>query len=102
MILLSGGARAFVAAIRANELKAKTAMINAGLSFGGTCVNIGCVLSKTLLYAGEILYHAKHHGVPGVELEVKNFDFQRVVQDKLSLSISSKNLSVLFISFLLK
>lgn len=85
LIIIGGGAGAFAAAIRANELKAKTALINAGLPLGGTCVNVGCVPSKTLLYAGEILHHAKYHGVPGVELEIKNFDFQKVVQDELSL-----------------
>ena len=85
LIIIGGGAGAFAAAIRANELKAKTAIVNAGPPLGGTCVNVGCVPSKTLLYAGEILHHAKHHGVAGVELEVKNFDFQKVVQDELSL-----------------
>ncbi|MBI2038045.1 MAG: mercury(II) reductase [Candidatus Magasanikbacteria bacterium] len=85
LIIIGGGAGAFAAAIRANELKAKTAIVNAGLPLGGTCVNVGCVPSKMLLYAGEILHHAKHHGVAGVELEVKNFDFQKVVQDELSL-----------------
>ncbi|MBI2582880.1 mercury(II) reductase, partial [Candidatus Azambacteria bacterium] len=85
LIIIGGGAGAFAAAIRANELGAKTALINSGLPLGGTCVNVGCVPSKTLLYAGEILHHAKHHSIPGVELEVKNFDFQKVVQDELSL-----------------
>ncbi|MDP2704281.1 MAG: mercury(II) reductase [bacterium] len=85
LVIIGGGAGAFASAIRANELKAKTALVNAGLPLGGTCVNVGCVPSKTLLYAGEILHHAKHHGVAGVELEVKNFDFQKVVQDELSL-----------------
>jgi mercuric reductase len=85
LVIIGGGAGAFAAAIRANELGAKTVLVNAGLPLGGTCVNVGCVPSKTLLYAGEILHHAKHHGVPGVELEVKNFDFQKVVQDELSL-----------------
>src|SRR3989338_2119121 len=85
LIIIGGCAGAFAAAIRANELKAKTALVNAGLPLGGTCVNVGCVPSKTLLYAGEILHHSKHHGVAGVELEVKNFDFQKVVQDELSL-----------------
>ena len=80
-----GGAGALAAAIRANELKAKTAIINTGLPLGGTCVNVGCEPSKALLYAGEILHHAKHHPIPGVQLEVKNFDFQKVVQDELSL-----------------
>lgn len=85
LIIIGGGAGAFAAAIRANELKAKTAIVNAGLPLGGTCVNVGCVPSKTLLYAGEVLHHAKHHGIPGVELEVKSFDFHKVVQDELSL-----------------
>lgn len=38
---------AFAAAIRANELSAKTVMINTGLPIGGTCVNVGCIPSKT-------------------------------------------------------
>lgn len=85
LIIIGGGAGAFAAAIRANELGAKTALINAGLPLGGTCVNVGCVPSKTLLWAGENLHHATHHGIPGIELEVKNFDFQKVVQDELAL-----------------
>jgi len=85
LIIIGGGAGAFAAAIRANELGSKTALINSGLPWGGTCVNVGCVPSKTLLYAGEILHLAQHHGILGVELEVKNFDFQKVVQDELSL-----------------
>jgi mercuric reductase len=85
LIIIGGGAGAFAAAIGVNELKAKTAMINVGLPLGGTCVNVGCVPLKMLLHAGEVLHHTKHHGVPGIELEVKNFDFQKVVQDELSL-----------------
>lgn len=85
LIIIGGGAGAFAAAIRANELKAKTAIINAGLPLGGTCVNVGCVPSKTLLYASEVLHHATHHGVPGIELEIRYFNFQKVVQDELAL-----------------
>lgn len=83
--IIGGGAAAFAAAIRAHELGAKAVILNAGLPLGGTCVNVGCVPSKALMYAGEILHHAKHHGIPGVELEVKNFDFQKVVHDELAL-----------------
>lgn len=43
LIIVGGGAGAFAAAIRANELQAKTALVNAGLPLGGTCVNVGCV-----------------------------------------------------------
>lgn len=75
----------FAAAIHANELKAKTALINKGLPLGGTCVNVGCVPSKTLLWAGEILHNAQHHNIAGIELEVKKFDFQQIIKDELAL-----------------
>ncbi len=91
LIIIGGGAGAFGAAIRANELQAKTAMINAGLPLGGTCVNVGCVPSKTLLYAGEIMHLAKSHGIPGIELEVKKFDFRKVVRDELALVETLRN-----------
>lgn len=91
LIVIGGGAGAFGAAIRANELHANTAMINAGLPLGGTCVNVGCVPSKTLLYAGEVLRLARHHGIPGIELDVKRFDFQKVVQDELALVETLRN-----------
>ncbi len=85
LVIIGGGAGAFAAAIRANELKAKTALINKGLPLGGTCVNVGCVPSKTLLWAGEILHTAKYHNIAGIELEVKKFDFQQIIKDELSL-----------------
>lgn len=85
LVIIGGGAGAFGAAIRADELQAKTAMINAGLPLGGTCINVGCVPSKTLLHAGEILHLVRNHGIPGIELDVKKFDFKKVVQDELAL-----------------
>lgn len=85
LIIIGGGAGAFAAAIKANELGAKTLMVNHGLPLGGTCVNVGCVPSKTLLWAGEVMHQAKHHGIPGIDIEIKNFDFQKVVQDELDL-----------------
>lgn len=84
LIIIGGGAGAFSAAIRANELKAKTAMINYGLPLGGTCVNVGCVPSKTLLWVGEIL-NLVRQDIPGIDLEIKNFDFREVIKYELSL-----------------
>jgi len=91
LIILGGGAAAFAAAIKANELKTKTAIINYGLPAGGTCVNVGCVPSKLLLHAGEVLHMVKHHGVPGIELEVKNFDFNKVIEDELKIVKGFRN-----------
>lgn len=85
LIIIGGGAGAFAAAIKANELGAKTAFINAGLPLGGTCVNVGCVPSKTLLHAAELVHATKHHNVPGIELAVNNVDYAAVVADELAL-----------------
>lgn len=85
LIIIGGGAGAFAAAIKANELKAKTLMVNKGLPLGGTCVNVGCVPSKTLLWAGEVMHLAKNHKIPGIDIEVRSFDFATVVQHELDL-----------------
>ena len=91
LIILGGGASAFAAAIKANELRKKTVIINSGLPAGGTCVNVGCVPSKLLLHAGEVLHMVKHHGVPGIELEVKSFDFNKVIEDELKIVEDFRN-----------
>jgi mercuric reductase len=85
LIILGGGAGAFAAAIKANELGVNAALINDGLPLGGTCVNVGCVPSKTLLHAAELLHIAKHHNVPGIELTVNKADFSAVVSDEMTL-----------------
>jgi len=85
LIIIGGGAGAFAAAIKANELGAKTLMVNHSLPLGGTCVNVGCVPSKTLLWAGEVMHLAKNHHIPGIDIEVKNFNFGQVVQHELDL-----------------
>ena len=83
LIVLGGGAGAFAAAITANEKGAKTALINAGLPLGGTCVNVGCVPSKTLLKIGEIAYYG-NHGFDAIsgKLEV---DFEKAIKHELGL-----------------
>src|SRR5436309_12691974 len=85
LLIVGGGAGAFAAAIRANELGARTAMVNAGLPLGGTCVNVGCVPSKTLIHAASVVHLARNHGLPGIDLELKSFDFVRVIEHELEL-----------------
>lgn len=85
LIIIGGGAGGFAAAIRANELGAKTVMINAGLPLGGTCVNVGCVPSKRLLRASELLHLAQNHKMPGIELAVRKFDFRALIENELDL-----------------
>ena len=58
LVVIGAGSAGFSAAIRASELGANVALIGHG-TIGGTCVNIGCVPSKTLIRAAEALHHAK-------------------------------------------
>ena len=83
LIILGGGAGAFAAAIKANELEAKTALVNAGLPLGGTCVNVGCVPSKTLLKIGEIAYYG-NHGFKSISGKL-TVDFKKAIQEELEL-----------------
>lgn len=85
LIIIGGGAGAFAAAIKANELNAKTLMVNDGLPLGGTCVNVGCVPSKTLLWASELIHHSKNHKIPGIKINVEEFNFSEAVEDELKL-----------------
>lgn len=83
LIIVGGGAGAFAAAIAANDMGAKTAMINAGLPLGGTCVNVGCVPSKTLLKIGEIAYYG-NHGFKSISGGLR-VDFTRAIEEELAI-----------------
>lgn len=60
LIIIGGGAAAFAAANRANQLKKRTLLINDKniLPLGGTCVNVGCVPSKIMLHQGQEYYYS--------------------------------------------
>lgn len=85
LIIIGGGSAAFSAAIKANELGLTTLMVNAGLDFGGTCVNVGCVPSKTLIRAAETAYHDSHSNFAGIKPKGVDIDFARVIKDKKQL-----------------
>lgn len=65
IVVLGGGSAGFAAAIRAADLGARVTLIEGG-TLGGTCVNVGCVPSKTLLRAAEVQHRAAHHSFEGV------------------------------------
>ncbi|ARV12345.1 mercury(II) reductase [Gilvibacter sp. SZ-19] len=85
LIIIGGGSAAFSAAIKAEGLGLKTLMINGGLDFGGTCVNVGCVPSKNLIRAAETAYHATHSNFKGIKPKGVNIDFAQVIKDKKAL-----------------
>ncbi|MEX2569519.1 MAG: FAD-dependent oxidoreductase, partial [Cyclobacteriaceae bacterium] len=85
LIIIGGGSAAFSAAIKAESLGLSTLMVNGGLDFGGTCVNVGCVPSKNLIRAGEAAYHATHSNFAGIKPKGVDIDFTQVIKDKKKL-----------------
>jgi mercuric reductase len=85
LIIIGGGSAAFSAAIKAESIGINTLMINGGLDFGGTCVNVGCVPSKNLIRAAETVYHTTHSNFPGIRPKGADIDFRQVIQDKKNL-----------------
>lgn len=81
LIILGGGSAGFAAAIQAHELGKTVLMVNAG-TIGGTCVNVGCVPSKTLIRAAEVLHRGGHHAFAGIKVEAALVDFEAVIRQK--------------------
>ncbi len=81
LAIIGAGSAAFAAAIRARDLGARVAMIEAK-TIGGTCVNVGCVPSKAVLRASEAHYHAGHHDFAGITTRAGKVNLPAVVDQK--------------------
>ncbi len=85
LIVIGGGSAAFAAAIKASELGKKILMINDGLPIGGTCVNVGCVPSKTLIRTAEAFYYSNNPNFSGIKQGENKIDFEEVINQKRKL-----------------
>jgi dihydrolipoamide dehydrogenase len=54
LIVIGSGPGGYVCAIRAAQLGMKTAVVEKDATFGGTCLNVGCIPSKAMLHASEL------------------------------------------------
>jgi mercuric reductase len=84
LLIIGSGGAAFSAAIKAVEHGARVAVIERG-TVGGTCVNIGCVPSKTMLRAGEINHLAKFNPFLGLNTSADPVDMEALVNKKNEL-----------------
>ena len=60
LIVIGTGPGGYVCAIRAAQLGLKTAVVEKRATFGGTCLNVGCIPSKAMLHASELYEEAGH------------------------------------------
>ena len=69
VIVIGTGPGGYVCAIKAAQLGLKVGVIEKRATFGGTCLNIGCIPSKALLHASE-MFHQVAHGVEALGVDV--------------------------------
>ena len=69
VIIIGTGPGGYVGAIKAAQLGLKVAVVERRATFGGTCLNIGCIPSKALLHASE-MFHQAGHGMDALGIEV--------------------------------
>ncbi|MHA1382637.1 MAG: mercury(II) reductase [Candidatus Helarchaeota archaeon] len=82
LIILGGGAAGFSAATKANELNVKTLLINNDfIGIGGTCVNVGCLPTKHLLYISKLIHYAKYNNFDGLKIST-SFNFKTIFEKK--------------------
>src|SRR3981081_3267610 len=60
LVVVGSGPGGYVCAIRAAQLGMKVAVVEKDATFGGTCLNVGCIPSKALLHASELFEEAGH------------------------------------------
>ncbi|MGZ3756216.1 MAG: dihydrolipoyl dehydrogenase [Mucilaginibacter sp.] len=83
VIVIGSGPGGYVAAIRCAQLGLKTACIEKYATYGGTCLNVGCIPSKALLDSSEHYYNAAHaFKTHGINLENLSVDFGQMIKRK--------------------
>ncbi len=83
VIVIGSGPGGYVAAIRCAQLGLKTAMIEKYSTFGGTCLNVGCIPSKALLDSSEHYHNAAHSfKTHGINLDNLSVDFKQMITRK--------------------
>lgn len=86
VVVIGSGPGGYVAAIRAAQLGLKTACVEKDPPLGGTCLNVGCIPSKTLLHATETLWKLRHNGQKmGLKCPDIGFDFPVMQKERVDV-----------------
>ena len=84
ILFIGSGSAAFAGAIKASEHNKKVGIIEKG-TLGGTCVNVGCVPSKTLIRAAETKHRSENSAFSGIELGKSTINFKKLMDEKDAL-----------------
>jgi len=98
LIVIGGGPGGYVCAIRAAQLGLKTACVESRGALGGTCLNVGCIPSKSLLNLSENFHKAKKNfNQQGIEIEGIKLNIDKMMSNKnKSIQVLTKGVEFLF------
>jgi dihydrolipoamide dehydrogenase len=82
LVIIGAGPGGYVCAIRAAQLGLTTAIVEKRPTFGGTCLNIGCIPSKALLHASQIFHETGKLAPFGVLVEAPRLDLAAMMKHK--------------------
>lgn len=81
LAIIGGGPAGYTAAEKAAQA-GKDVVLFEQNALGGTCLNVGCIPTKTLLYSAKQYYNAQNAAKYGVKAENVTFDYTKIVQRK--------------------
>ena len=98
LVVIGGGPGGYVCAIRAAQLGLKTACVESRGALGGTCLNVGCIPSKSLLNLSENFQKAKKDfNQQGIEFDSIKLNIEKMMANKnKSIQVLTKGVEFLF------
>ena len=98
VIIIGSGPGGYVCAIRSAQLGLKTACIELESTLGGTCLNVGCIPSKSLLHSSEMYQKAKNEfNNFGIEFSNIKLNLSKIMNNKKkSVTVLTKGIEFLF------
>ena len=98
LVVIGGGPGGYVCAIRAAQLGLKTACVESRGTLGGTCLNVGCIPSKSLLNLSENFHKAKKDfNQQGIEIDGIRLNIEKMMANKnKSIQVLTKGVEFLF------
>ena len=98
LVVIGGGPGGYVCAIRAAQLGLKTACVESRGALGGTCLNVGCIPSKSLLNLSENFHKAKKDfNQQGIEIDGIKLNIEKMMSNKnKSIQVLTKGVEFLF------
>ena len=95
--VIGGGPGGYVCAIRLSQLGLKTACVESRGSLGGTCLNVGCIPSKSLLNLSENFHKAKNFEKIGIEIGEIKLNLGKMMKNKeKAVTVLTKGIEFLF------